>query len=467
MWGLLFALVSLLLYLKFEASGRRGWYVLSVAAFVAALLGKTSVVMLPFLLLFYQWGKTGNLRKKDFARTAPFFLTSLVLGLVTVWFQFRPMVSEKPPIGNYLERLAGAGYVVWFYIAKALCPTHLSLIYAQWDYARLQLWPTAALIALLAVLWRFRRGNSSVQACWIALVVYVAILLPVLGFVPMSFMRFAMVADHFQYPALPALTALAGALAAGTIEFFRSRPSRSAIDLGRPVVAAGCCLLLVLLAGLTAQQCKTFKDAETLWNDTLAKVPNCWLACYNMGNALVARGQTDEAIALYRKTLALKPDHVESHNNLGIILERRGSHADFQEAIDHYRKSLEIRPNQVEAHFDLGNAMDRRGENDEAIFHFQKTIEINPGHVLAHNNLGLVFARCGRIDEAIVEFKKALEIEPDYARAHYQFGLALAGRNQVDEAREHFKRGLDSALAGNDKVLAAAIQADIAKLSKK
>jgi tetratricopeptide (TPR) repeat protein len=169
---------------------------------------------------------------------------------------------------------------------------------------------------LLAVLWRLRHGHFWVQACGTALVVYLAILLPVLGFVPMSFMRFAMVADHFQYPALPALAALAGALAAGAIEYTQSRPLR-------PAVVAACCLLLIVLAGLTAQQCETF-----------------------------------------------------------------------------------------------------------------------------------------------AEFKKALEIKPDFARAHYQFGLALAGRNQFDEAREHFKRGLDSALAENDKLLAAAIQAEIDKLSQ-
>jgi hypothetical protein len=132
LWGLLFALASALLYLQYEADGRRRWYALSIAAFIAALLGKTSVVMLPCLMLTYEWHRAAALRVQAVVRIAPFFLASLILGLVTVWFQnHRGMAGATAPIGTYPQRLEAAGYAGWFYLGKAIAPFELSMIYPQ------------------------------------------------------------------------------------------------------------------------------------------------------------------------------------------------------------------------------------------------------------------------------------------------------------------------------------------------
>jgi protein O-mannosyl-transferase len=494
LWGLLFALTSLVLYLKFETSGRRGWYALSVAAFVAALLGKTSVVMMPFLLLFYRWRKAGRLRAADFACTAPFFLASVALGLVTIWFQVqRGIAGDKVPIGDYLERLYAAGYVVWFYVGEALVPTHLSMIYPQWNYARLQLWPTAALVAFLAVLWRLRRSGQWAQACWLGFGVYVLILTPVLGFVPMSFMRYALVADHFQYPALPALAALAGALAIGGIKFCRSR---SSANLGW-AIAAACCLLLVAFGVLTRQQTGAFKDSLTLWNDNIAKDPNCSLPHFNLGIALASRGQVVEAIAHFRKAVEIKPDYADAHNSLGLALAGRGQ---VDDAITHYRKALEIEPDHALARNNLGNALNGRKQFNEAIDQFLRVLAIKPAYAEAHNGLGMSLAGLGQVDDAIVRYRRALEIQPDFAEAHNNLGNALAGLGQLDdavicyrkaleikpdfleahhnlgvalvrlgrldEAREHYQKALDLASARNDPGLADTIRAQMRQAGK-
>jgi protein O-mannosyl-transferase len=435
--GLLFALTSLLLYLKFETSGHRSWYALSVAAFVAALLGKASVVMMPFLLLLYRWRRAGKLRLADLAWTAPFFLASLVLGLVTIWFQVhRAIAGETVPIGNYLERVYAAGYIVWFYIGKDLVPTHLSMIYPQWDYAQLQLWPTAALIAFLAVLWRLRRSGRWGQACWMGFGAFVLILTPVLGFVPMSFMRFALVADHFQYPALPALAAIAGALAVGVIESCRSRISA---NLSRSIAAA-CCLGIVVLAALTWRQAGAYKDSVTLWSDSVANNLNSSMAHYNLGVSLAKNGQDDEASDHYRKALEIDPDNVDAHLNLGVDLANRGQ---VGEAIDHYRKALEIKPDSAGLHNNLGNALIRRGKFDEAISHCRRAVEIKPDYADAHDNLGSALAGYGQVDDAIAHYRKALELKPGSAGAHFNLGNALIRRGQVDEAISHYRRALE------------------------
>jgi len=42
---------------------------------------------------------------------------------------------------------------------------------------------------------------------------------------------------------------------------------------------------------------------------------------YNLANSLVAEGRLDEAVAEYRAALALDPDYVDAHNNLGATLK--------------------------------------------------------------------------------------------------------------------------------------------------
>ncbi len=427
LWGLLFALVSSLMYLRFEASGCRRWYVLSVICFMAALLGKTSVVMMPCLILAYEWRRAGTLRMKDVGRVAPFFLASLILGLVTVWFQVhRGIAGEHIPIGNFLERLVAAGYVARFYLGKALAPLNLSMIYPRWDYVQMTWLPGAALVGLFALLWRYRRGWEWSQACWLALGCYVLILTPVLGFVPMAFMRFSLVADHLQYPALPALTALVGAMTAWAISRHRA-----------VVIAAGTAIATLIF--LTMQQAGTYRDDETLWRETIRMNPEAWVAHINLGSALADRGQVDDAVAHFQKVLQIKPDSVDAHNNLGLALAGRGQ---IDEAIAHYQKAFQIKSNSVDAHNNLGLALAGRGQVDEAIAHYRKALQIKPDSAKTHNNLGEVLSAHGQVDEAIAHYLKALEINPDYVDAHNNLGNAFDSRGQVAEAISHYRKAL-------------------------
>jgi protein O-GlcNAc transferase len=53
---------------------------------------------------------------------------------------------------------------------------------------------------------------------------------------------------------------------------------------------------------------------------------------------------------LYRQAIALQPDFVEAHYNLGLVLQAQGER---EEAIACYQKALEIQPNCVEAKVNL------------------------------------------------------------------------------------------------------------------
>ena len=79
-------------------------------------------------------------------------------------------------------------------------------------------------------------------------------------------------------------------------------------------------------------------------------------------------------IAHYRRPLEIKPDYAEAHNNLGNALAARGQ---VDEAIVHYRKALEIMPDLMpEAHYNLGAGVGRRRAVEEAVTECRKALDL-------------------------------------------------------------------------------------------
>ena len=134
------------------------------------------------------------------------------------------------------------------------------------------------------------------------IVCYVALLLPVLGFVNIIFMQYSLVADHWQYAATivpcPAACWPRSADAASPLSRFGrgaggeggSRKGMLAIlipSAGRYIVPLA---LLAILATLTFRQSRMYADKETLYRTTLDRNPNCWLVQNNLGNLLSDEG---------------------------------------------------------------------------------------------------------------------------------------------------------------------------------
>ena len=89
-------------------------------------------------------------------------------------------------------------------------------------------------------------------------------------------------------------------------------------------------LLVIFLAHLIWKQVPVYKNVFTLWNDTVQKNPNAWMAHYNLGNILIAQQKHEEAIVYYQQTIRIKPDFSLAPYNLGNVLfaqkKNTGSH---------------------------------------------------------------------------------------------------------------------------------------------
>ncbi len=440
----LFFALTLLLFLRFEEAGKKRTYILSLLAFIAALLSKTAVAPLPFVLLLLMMWQRGKIEKRDIQRTIPFFLFALILGLVTIWFQYHRAIAEDVIHGrNFIERVLGAGWALWFYFLKALCPLHLCFVYPEPDYRSHSLlaWlPLISGIGLLIFLWRRRSPRK--KALLISLAYFGLMLLPVLGFLKIYFHRYSLVADHWQYFSLPAITAMV----AGTF-FFAGRGFSQAVtsknrnglsrSLALPWLFGGA--LLVIFSILSWKHTFIFRDSEMLWRDTLEKNPGAWVAHNNLGLLCEQQGKIDDSVLHYQQSLSIKPAQVEGHNNLGTALLNRGQ---LDEAMAEFQAALKLNPNIAMSHYNIGNVLDQRGERDEALGEYREALRLNPDFADAHNNYGCLLAAGGELDKAVSHFRQGLETEPDHLSLLNNLGSLLVEQQKATEAIPYLNRAV-------------------------
>jgi len=464
---MVFYLLTILVYMKFERDGYRRWYLLALFLHLLALLGKPSIVMLPFVLLGLTWWQNGSITRKDLVHSIPFFALSGVLGLVTVWFQSNVAIGDDiVRTDSLFGRLAGAGWAIWFYLYKAIIPYKLSFVYPRWDInssSVISYLPVIMLLGLFVVFWRHRRGWG--RPFLFGLGYFVGTLFPVLGFFDINFMRFSLVTDHWQYTSIIGLIALLVSLGAWICNHWRRGLRR--------LVRASALALVCLLCSLTWAQCHVYTDLESLWRDTISKNPRAWMAHSNLGtllaaqgkfdeaikhcsealrinpthawihgalgNALAGQGRVNEAISHFYEAVKLKPDFPEAHNDLGLALKKKGR---LEEAISHFSDALRIKPDYGGAHLNWGLTLAEQGRLEDAVYHFSEARRLEPHSADGHYNLGLALALQGRGDEAISHFSEALKIRPDHAEAHLNFGALLASRGRLDEAIDHFSEAL-------------------------
>jgi spermidine synthase len=162
-------------------------------------------------------------------------------------------------------------------------------------------------------------------------------------------------------------------------------------------------------------------------------------AHYNLGNTMLNKGNTSEAISYYKRAIEIKPDHASAHNNLGTALMKKGN---TSEAISYYKRAIGLKPDYADAHNSLGVALIKKGNTSKAIYHYKRAIELKPDYANAHSNLGSALVIKGNTSEAISYYKKAIELKPDHASIHNNLGIALMKKGNTSEAISYYKRAI-------------------------
>lgn len=428
-------------------SGPRKWLVASLVFFVIALLSKTTVCVLPAVILLMIWWQRGRISARDGIVALPFFALGLLMAGVTVLVERSSVGAEGAHWSlSLVERGLLAGRIFWFYLAKLVWPHPINFVYHRWTIDAAVWWQflfpaTAVLLLLVAFLLRHRMGRGPAAA----LFYYAGVLFPVMGFFNVYYMRYSYVADHFFYlPSIGPIVLLAAGLTLAARHFTQKQKSdapkrgRKAKQAGPlvtwPRATAG--VLLVALLALTFNRSLAYEDEPTIWRDTLTKNPTAWLAHINMARILQDRGELDQAVRHVQTALEHHPREGDLHNELALVYARQGK---AEQAMAAYETALQLQPTRGEVHSNLGVLYLENQRLDDAIRHLEKAAALDPDGGAVQANLAAAYWRNDNLDKAAEAYRRAIGRIPDAMPIRIDLGKVLIAAGKPDEARAVFE----------------------------
>jgi len=432
----LFWMLTLWAYVKYvEAAEVRNskssmWYGTALAMFVLGLMSKAMLVTVPCVLLLLDYWPLERFKPRSAWRLVtekiPFFALAVVASVVT--FMVQKHGGAVAPVENLpLGARSGNALISYCrYLEKLFWPTDLAVFYPHPGY-----WPMeqvllagGLIVGISVLLFVKRRRYPFMLMGWLW---FCGTLVPVIELVQSGEQAMA---DRFTY--VPSLGVLILAIW-GAYELTRHWRHQVV------VLSVTGSTAIVLCIGLTRQQLGYWKDNETLFRHALKVTENNCLAHKGLGDALIKKGQIDEAINQYQEAILLIPGYAEAHYNLGTALQKKGQ---IDAAISQFQEAIRLNPEYAEAHCNLGTALIKKGQIDAAINQFQEAIRLKPGYADAHYNLANALLKKDQTGQAVRQFQEVIRLKPDDAEAHNNLGAALAMNGQIEEAISQFQEAI-------------------------
>ncbi len=426
------ALGAALAYLRFDRGRRPGAYAAATVLFALALAAKTVTATLPAALLVIFWWQRGRITwKTDVRPLLPWFGLAAAAGITTAWVEHTYIGATGTAFRlSAVDRGLIAGRALWFYLGKIVWPHPLIFMYPHWTIAADAVWQYAFPVGALGVLAMAFGLSGRSRGPLAATLLFAGTLFPALGFINVYPFIYSYVADHFQY--LASAVVIAAVAATFTVAVRR---------LGQTARRAATAVAILAVVGLglvSAHQARAYVNAEVLWQDTLAKNPQCWMAYQNLGGVYLKADQPELALPQFERALALKPDDTEALNELGVAELRAGR---LEAAVGHLRQALALAPRNSETHLNLGVALLQKGRPESAV-EFARALELDPRSVGALKNLALAAERVNRWPEAVSYFQRAADVEPDDADTRAALGAALLNTGDLRGAERELRASL-------------------------
>jgi arylsulfatase A-like enzyme/tetratricopeptide (TPR) repeat protein len=181
-------------------------------------------------------------------------------------------------------------------------------------------------------------------------------------------------------------------------------------------------------------------------------------AMSSLGHALLAAGQADQGLALFRKATVLSPANPAVWLNLGGAYFALG---DYDAALENFENSVAIDATFALGWSNIGQVYLMRlvgGKNpsagDRALGYFDKAIALEPNLAVGWQGRGSVELTMGQAAQAVRDYKRAIALDPGLLDAYINVSIALRAQGRYAEAvkdLETCKERLASRLADKDR----------------
>jgi tetratricopeptide (TPR) repeat protein len=162
-----------------------------------------------------------------------------------------------------------------------------------------------------------------------------------------------------------------------------------------------------------------------------------------LGRAYELKNQPDQALAAYRRTVAVDPGMYRNYQALRALYNRMTR---YREAATYFAKTVQVEPDEPAAHYALGGAYVNSGRFAEGEQELRTAIRMQET-TSALNWLGLALMHQSKESEAIQYFWRALQLNPDRYLSWMDLGICYRRLHRKTEAEQANRRGLQAAEA--------------------
>ncbi|QSQ13522.1 tetratricopeptide repeat protein [Myxococcus landrumensis] len=251
------------------------------------------------------------------------------------------------------------------------------------------------LVGLLVVLWWGRRETSAAfaGAVWL--------LAPLLPIFLLQFRGVESYAERFLYLPSVGFCLLVAVGLSWVLERWREHARALRLFVGG---------LVAIFAVMTLWRVPVWHDDISLWEDSVASVPEQPLLRAYLGASYLKARRAEDALPQLEIAARAFPRNYKIQSDLAVAFALLGR---FDESILQLERTLQLRPSAVVVVHNLGLALRRAKRLDEALMRFQEALRLAPQRVESHLEVGRTLLQMGRPAEAVAPFEEALRLRPE------------------------------------------------------
>lgn len=160
----------------------------------------------------------------------------------------------------------------------------------------------------------------------------------------------------------------------------------------------------------------------------------------NRGVGYAAKGDYDNALADYDKSIGVDPTYARAFDSRGNAYY---SKRDYDRAIADYGQAIKLDPNSAIPLRNRALAYRVKRDYDRALVDLNEALRLDPKFRDAINDRGLVYEVKNDYDRAIAEFSEVVRLDPKFAPAFFSRGLVYGAKGDVDRMKADYDKAIE------------------------
>lgn len=151
------------------------------------------------------------------------------------------------------------------------------------------------------------------------------------------------------------------------------------------------------------------------------------------------QGNSNGAVAEFRKAIAIDPHLPGIHFELAELLHSSEDDAVKKEAEKEYRAALTENPQDAKSILRLADIDEQKGNSQQALEEYKKAVALQPTDADAKLGLAKMLIEMDRTDEALPLLEDAVRLDPTNATAHYRLGTLYRKMGRSEESKKEIE----------------------------